>query len=60
MFDISKMSLRQKINQTIVVLMEKDKKIDFCPVCTIDDNVTYFAYSKESQTTKRNIALLIL
>ena len=31
MFDISKMSLRQKINQTIVVLMEKDKKIDFCP-----------------------------
>lgn len=31
MFDISKMSLKQKINQTIVVLMEKDKKIDFCP-----------------------------
>lgn len=31
MFNIAEMSLRQKINQTIVVLMEKNKKIDFCP-----------------------------
>lgn len=29
--DISKLSLRQKIHQTIVAKMEKDKKIDFCP-----------------------------
>ena len=32
MFDISKMSLRQKINQTIVVLMEKEKKLIFAQV----------------------------
>lgn len=29
--DISKMSLRDKINQTIVVKMKNNKKIDFCP-----------------------------
>lgn len=29
--DITEMTLREKINQTIVVLMEKNKKIDFCP-----------------------------
>ncbi len=28
---LENMSLREKINQTIVVLMEKGKKIDFCP-----------------------------
>lgn len=28
---LGKMSLREKIHQTIVVLMEKGKKIDFCP-----------------------------
>lgn len=28
---LSEMSLRDKIHQTIVVLMSKDKKIDFCP-----------------------------
>lgn len=27
----SEMSLRDKINQTIVIKMERDKKIDFCP-----------------------------
>ena len=31
MYNISQMSLREKINQTIVVLMEKNKTIDFCP-----------------------------
>lgn len=29
--DISRMTLEEKINQTIVILMSKDKKIDFCP-----------------------------
>ncbi len=29
--DITKMTLEEKINQTIIVLMGKGKKIDFCP-----------------------------
>ena len=29
--DIKNMTLREKINQTIVVLMERGKKIDFTP-----------------------------
>ena len=28
---LSDMTLREKIHQTIVVLMSRDKKIDFCP-----------------------------
>ena len=29
--DMRTMTLRQKINQTIVIKMERDKKIDYCP-----------------------------